>query len=56
MICFGDADNDISMFEIADEKYAVENAISALKKISTRTIKSNQDDGVARLLEEKFLN
>ena len=55
LICFGDADNDISMFEIADEKYAVENAISSLKKISTKTIKSNQDDGVARFLEEKFL-
>ena len=56
LICFGDAENDISMFEIADEKYAVENAVASLKKISTRTIKSNQDDGVARFLEEKFLN
>jgi len=56
LICFGDADNDISMFEIADEKYAVENAVSSLKKISTKTIKSNQDDGVARFLAEKFLN
>jgi len=56
IICFGDADNDISMFEVADEKYAVENAISSLKKISTKTIQSNQDDGVARFLEEKFLN
>ncbi len=43
------------MFEIADEKYAVENAVSSLKKISTKTIRSNQDNGVARFLEEKFL-
>ncbi|MHA1647530.1 MAG: HAD hydrolase family protein [Promethearchaeota archaeon] len=56
LICFGDADNDISMFEIADEKYAVENAVTSLKKISTKIIQSNQDDGVARFLEEKFLN
>jgi hypothetical protein len=56
LICFGDADNDISMFEIADEKYAVENAVSSLKRISTKTIKSNKDDGVARFLAEKFLN
>ena len=56
LICFGDADNDISMFEIADEKYAVENAVASLKKISTKIIQSNQDDGVARFLEEKFLN
>ncbi len=55
IICFGDADNDISMFEVADEKYAVENAISSLKKISTDVILSNIDDGVARFLEEKFL-
>ena len=56
LICFGDADNDISMFEIADEKYAVENAVASLKKISTKIIQSNQDDGVARFLAEKFLN
>ncbi len=56
LICFGDADNDISMFEFADEKYAVENAVDSLKKISTKTIQSNQDNGVARFLEEKFLN
>ena len=56
IICFGDADNDISMFEIADEKYAVENAIPSLKKISTKTIQSNLENGVARFLEEKFLN
>jgi len=56
IICFGDADNDIPMFEIADERYAVKNAISLLKKISTKIIQSNQDNGVARFLEEKFLN
>jgi len=56
LICFGDANNDIPMFEIADEKYAMENAVSSLKKISTKIIQSNQDDGVARFLEEKFLN
>ena len=44
------------MFEFADEKYAVENAVPSLKKISTKTIQSNQNDGVARFLEEKFLN
>ena len=55
LICFGDANNDMPMFEIADEKYAVENAVSSLKKISTKIIQSNINDGVARFLEEKFL-
>lgn len=52
--CFGDNMNDISMFQIAEEKYAVENAVEDLKKIATKVIKSNDLDGVAEFLLEDF--
>lgn len=53
VIAFGDAVNDIPMFETADECYAVANAVPELKKIATDIIASNEEDGVAKwLLEE----
>ncbi len=53
VIAFGDAVNDIPMFEIADECYAVASAVPELKKIATDIIGSNEEDGVAKwLLEE----
>ena len=52
LIVFGDGKNDIDMFECADEAYAVENAHEELKKYSTGIIKANDEDGVAKWLEE----
>lgn len=52
VVSFGDAINDIPMFEISDECYAVENAVDELKAIATGIIDSNENDGVARWLEE----
>lgn len=51
IVCFGDARNDIPLFEIADECYAVENAADELKAVSTGVIGSNDRDGVAEFLE-----
>ena len=53
LVCFGDGVNDISMFEVADECYAVANAHEKLKKIATAVIGSSQEDGVARYLLER---
>lgn len=50
IISFGDSMNDIPMFEISDEAYAVENAADALKEIATDVIESNEADGVAKWL------
>lgn len=50
IVCFGDGKNDISMFELADECYAVANADEALKAIATDVIGSNEQDGVAHFL------
>lgn len=56
LIVFGDSLNDISMFEMADEGYAVENACNELKQIATNIIKSNEEDGVAAFLKSNYVN
>ena len=53
-ICFGDNLNDLPMFEIADEAYAMGNAVPALKEVADGIILSNDKDGVAKYLIEKF--
>ncbi len=52
VVVFGDGKNDIDMFLLADEGYAVQNAHEALKKHATAVIPSNDEDGVARWLEQ----
>ena len=42
------------MFEIADEAYAVENAIDELKEKATSVIDGNDEDGVAKFLSERW--
>lgn len=54
IIVFGDGKNDIDMFQIADESYAVENAHGNLKKYATDIILSNDEDGVAQWLQNHF--
>ena len=50
LVVFGDGVNDIDMFRIADEAYAVENAVRELKNIATGIIEDNNHDGVAHWL------
>ena len=52
VIVFGDGKNDIDMFELADEAYAVSNAAYELKNIATDIIDSNDNDGVAKWLDK----
>lgn len=52
VVSFGDAINDIPMFQISDECYAVENAVEELKSLATGIIGSNDNDGVALWLKE----
>ena len=54
LVVFGDERNDIDMFEIADEAYAVENAVDELKAIATDVIPSNDEDGVAKWMKENY--
>ena len=52
LVCFGDGKNDLSMFSVADECYAVENAVPELKAVATGIIPANTADGVAQWLAE----
>jgi hydroxymethylpyrimidine pyrophosphatase-like HAD family hydrolase len=54
IISFGDAINDIHIFHISDECYAVENAVEELKNKSTGIILSNDNDGVAKWLNINY--
>lgn len=54
LVCFGDNDNDLSMFELANECYAPENANNTIKNFSTRVIGHHHEDGVAHFLRERF--
>lgn len=54
IVAFGDAVNDIPLFEAADERYAVANAADALKARATAVIGCNDEDGVARWLEANW--
>ena len=54
VICFGDSDNDLSMFELADESYAPENAKVNIKQLANAVIRNNYEDGVAHFLRERF--
>ena len=54
LVVFGDGKNDIDMFQLADESYAVQNAHEDLKKYATAIIASNDEDGVAKWFESKY--
>ncbi len=54
VVCFGDTSNDSDMFDICDEKYAVENADEWLKEKATGVIGFCEEDGVAKWLEENY--
>lgn len=52
LVVFGDGKNDVDMFELADEGYAVSNAAPELKAVATAVIGSNDEDAVAHWLSE----
>ena len=54
LVVFGDGKNDMDMFRVADESYAVENACEELKSLATAVIGKNSDDSVAKHLQKLF--
>lgn len=50
VVVFGDGENDISMFEAADEAYAVSGAVARLKEKATDIIGSCDDGAVVKWL------
>jgi Cof subfamily protein (haloacid dehalogenase superfamily) len=55
VICFGDSDNDLSMFATADESYAPANAKTEVLAAATAVIGHHDEDGIARFLRKRFL-
>ena len=54
VICFGDSDNDLSMFARADECYAPDNAKAPVKAAATAVIGHHDEEGIAHFLRERF--
>ncbi len=54
VICFGDSDNDLSMFQAADESYAPANANDRIKSAATAVIGHHDEEGIARFLRQRF--
>jgi Cof subfamily protein (haloacid dehalogenase superfamily) len=54
LICFGDGENDLSMFALADESYAPDNARDTVKQSANAIIGHNHSDGIAHFLRERF--
>ncbi len=50
VVAFGDNLNDMEMFRVSDEAYAVENACDELKRISTAVLGTNENDSVAKFI------
>jgi Cof subfamily protein (haloacid dehalogenase superfamily) len=55
IVAFGDERNDLSLFSVADESYAMANAVPELKEIATAIIDSNDNDGVAKWIEKNAM-
>ncbi|MFP6835144.1 MAG: HAD family hydrolase [Pseudomonadales bacterium] len=54
VLCFGDSNNDMSMFAMADESYAPSNAKPEVRDAATAVIGHHDQDGIARFLRERF--
>ena len=54
VVCFGDSDNDLSMFDKADEAYAPANAKQEVLDAATAVIGHHDEDGIARFLRMRF--
>lgn len=52
LVVFGDNHNDVPMFEVADEAYAVRNAAPEVAAIATAVIGHHDDDAVARFISD----
>ncbi len=54
VVAFGDNLNDLTLFEAADVKCAVDNAVNELKEKADYIIDSNEIDGVARFIMSDY--
>ncbi len=52
VVAFGDSENDLPLATVADEFYAVENAVDIVKQKATGIIDSCYNDGVIKYIEQ----
>ena len=52
IVCIGDEENDISMFEVIGHPYAMGNAIDKIKSLAEKILPTNDEDGVAFAIDE----
>ncbi|MFD1206702.1 MULTISPECIES: Cof-type HAD-IIB family hydrolase [Sporosarcina] len=55
IIAFGDEDNDLEMIDYAGVGVAMGNGIDRLKSIADEVTLTNNEDGIAKVLEERLL-
>ena len=55
-IAFGDSNNDRTMIEYAALGIAVENSMEELKEAADLIVASNEEDGPAKYIEQRFLS
>ncbi len=55
VVCFGDSDNDLPMFQVADRCYAVENAADEVKAAADGVILSSDNYGVPLFMEQEII-
>lgn len=56
LAAFGDNYNDVAMMEMADISLAPENAVPSVRDLADAVIPSNDEDGVARAIEQRYLS
>lgn len=54
LVVFGDGYNDMELFRVADESYAVGNAVEELKEMASAVISTCDEDAVAQWLLENY--
>ncbi|MBR5826844.1 MAG: HAD family phosphatase [Clostridia bacterium] len=52
IVCIGDEENDVSMFEVIGHPYAMGNAVDKLKSLAEKVLPTNDEDGVAFAINE----
>ena len=56
VLCFGDSQNDVSMFEAVTHSIAMGNAIDELKEKALAVTDTNDRDGIAKMIEQYVQN
>ncbi|MCD8336098.1 MAG: Cof-type HAD-IIB family hydrolase [Lachnospiraceae bacterium] len=54
--CIGDGENDLGMFRVSGLRFAMGNAVSALKQQADYILPSNREDGVAEAISRYILH